>query len=107
MEIANFAFIEPDLCKGCRLCVETCPSGCLEMGTQINKLGYQFARFVNWECTACGMCFYACPEPGAIRVYRKEPVDESAHTDLVSFVHARDRAAGSDEGSRAARESAV
>jgi Fe-S-cluster-containing hydrogenase component 2 len=22
-------------------------------------------------CTGCGICFYACPEPGAIRVYKK------------------------------------
>ncbi|HKJ84603.1 MAG TPA: ferredoxin family protein [Spirochaetia bacterium] len=73
MITVNYAHVEPDLCKGCRLCVETCPRSCLEMGTEINKLGYQYARFVNSTCTACGMCFYACPEPGAITVYKDEP----------------------------------
>ncbi len=74
----NYAHIETDLCKGCRLCVETCPHGCLEMGTEINKLGYQYARFVKDACTACGLCYYACPEPEAITVYRDEPVPEGA-----------------------------
>jgi Fe-S-cluster-containing hydrogenase component 2 len=22
------------------------------------------------DCTGCGICFYCCPEPGAITVYR-------------------------------------
>ena len=74
MESANYVYVEPGLCKGCRLCVETCPRGCLEMGGEINKLGYQFAGFVTYTCTACGMCFYACPEPGAITVYKDEPI---------------------------------
>lgn len=68
----NYTHIEPDLCKGCRLCVETCPHGCLEMGSEINRLGYQYARFVKASCTACGLCFYACPEPEAITVYKGE-----------------------------------
>lgn len=77
MTSVNYARVEPDLCKGCRLCVETCPRSCLEMGTEINRLGYQYARFVHSTCTACGMCFYACPEPGAITVYKDEPARES------------------------------
>jgi NAD-dependent dihydropyrimidine dehydrogenase PreA subunit len=74
----NFVSIEPDLCKGCRLCIDTCPRDCLEMGSEINKLGYQYARFATYNCTACGQCFYSCPEPGAITVYREEPVPEGA-----------------------------
>ena len=78
MEKANFSHVEPDLCKGCRLCVETCPRHCLVMGNKINVLGYQYARFEHYNCTACGMCYYACPEPGAITVYRDEPIREQA-----------------------------
>ena len=70
----NFVSIERDLCKGCRLCMDTCPHGCLEMGSEINILGYQYARFGTSRCTACGLCFYVCPEPGAVTVYRDEPV---------------------------------
>ncbi len=69
----NYVAVAVDLCKGCRLCVDTCPKHCLSIGSAINKLGYQHVRFDSEECTACGMCFYACPEPGAITVYRKEP----------------------------------
>lgn len=75
--LVNFARVEADLCKGCGLCVETCPRGCLEMGTAINRLGYQHARFIQHGCTACGLCFYVCPEPAAIVVYKDEPGDAS------------------------------
>jgi Fe-S-cluster-containing hydrogenase component 2 len=27
--------------------------------------------YVGEGCTGCGICFYACPEPGAIKVYKK------------------------------------
>ena len=66
----NKAEIEKDLCKGCRLCVEFCPKQCIALGSDINILGYQFAKFVNPDCIACGFCFYICPEPGAVRVYK-------------------------------------
>ena len=60
--------IERDQCKGCRLCVVTCPNHCLVIGSDINTLGYQYARFESDACTACARCFYVCPEPGAIKV---------------------------------------
>jgi Fe-S-cluster-containing hydrogenase component 2 len=34
-------------------------------------MGYQYARFAVGRCIACGMCFYTCPEFGAITVYKK------------------------------------
>ena len=74
----SFVSIKPDLCKGCRLCIDTCPHDCLEMGSEINRLGYQYARFAAHNCTACGLCFYTCPEPGAITVYHDEPVPAGA-----------------------------
>lgn len=67
---SNFVVVEADQCKGCRLCVESCPHGCLSIGTKINRIGYQHAVFESDACTACGQCFYACPEPGAITVFR-------------------------------------
>jgi NAD-dependent dihydropyrimidine dehydrogenase PreA subunit len=95
MENANFALIEADLCKGCRLCVETCPRSCLEIGNSINKLGYQNARFATWSCTACGLCFYACPEPGAITVYKSEPVGTLIDSPVAAFSDSvRAKAAG-------------
>jgi len=66
--------IEAEQCKGCELCVSQCPLKCLEMGTNINHLGYPHAIFTGeGRCTGCGICFYACPEPGTITVYKKDP----------------------------------
>jgi hypothetical protein len=28
------------------------------------------AHYTGCDCTGCGICFYCCPEPGAITVYR-------------------------------------
>ena len=67
----NFVKIEPSECKGCRLCVETCPKKCMSIGSEVNNIGYQYARFDEDKgCTACGLCFYVCPELGAITVYK-------------------------------------
>jgi NAD-dependent dihydropyrimidine dehydrogenase PreA subunit len=68
----NRVEIDPSQCKGCRLCVEACPKHCLIIGSEINVLGYQYAKFQNPECTACGFCFYVCPEPGAVTVIKAE-----------------------------------
>ncbi len=62
--------IEAARCKGCCLCIETCPKGCIGRSTEINELGYFYALFDSSECTACGFCFYVCPEPDAITVYK-------------------------------------
>jgi len=68
--------IESAECKGCRLCVEVCPKHCISIGSEINVLGYQFARFESGSCNACGLCFYVCPEPGAITVYKERAARE-------------------------------
>jgi NAD-dependent dihydropyrimidine dehydrogenase PreA subunit len=68
---ANRIEIDPSQCKGCRVCVEACPRGCIAIASEINELGYQPAKFLaEKRCAACGLCFYVCPEPGAITVYK-------------------------------------
>ena len=66
----NQSLINADLCKGCRVCVESCPKHCLSIGSAINILGYQYAVSSSEGCTACGICFYVCPEPGAVTVHK-------------------------------------
>lgn len=59
------------LCKGCDFCVQACPPDVLGFSTDINERGYRYSYYKGDGCTGCGICFYNCPEPGAIVVYRK------------------------------------
>ena len=63
--------IDPEMCKGCQLCVEACVPRVLQMATFLNHLGYHPATYLGHGCNGCGLCFYACPEPGAIRVFKR------------------------------------
>jgi 2-oxoglutarate ferredoxin oxidoreductase subunit delta len=62
--------INTEECKGCGLCVESCPPKVLELEPGLNGYGVHPAHYKGESCTGCGICFYACPEPGAITVYR-------------------------------------
>ena len=62
--------IDTDECKGCGLCVESCPPKCLELLPSLNAYGVHPAHYTGDTCTGCGICFYCCPEPGALTVYR-------------------------------------
>jgi 2-oxoglutarate ferredoxin oxidoreductase subunit delta len=57
-------------CKGCGLCVESCPPKCLFLAPDLSAYGVHPARYTGQDCTGCGICFYCCPEPGAVTVYR-------------------------------------
>jgi len=65
--------IDVEECKGCGLCVESCPPKCLELAPDLSSYGVHPARYTGHDCTGCGICFYCCPEPGAIIVYRLIP----------------------------------
>ena len=63
--------VSPEHCKGCGLCVQSCPKEVLALLSSFNSRGYHPAHYIGDGCTGCGMCFYACPEPAAITVYKK------------------------------------
>ncbi|MBN1335504.1 MAG: 4Fe-4S binding protein [Deltaproteobacteria bacterium] len=68
--MANHIEIDRDRCKGCGLCVASCPRQIIELGRDINAKGYHFAVQVDpSRCIACQMCAVSCPDV-AITVYR-------------------------------------
>ena len=57
-----------DECKGCG-------RGGLRyhaFGFSMNGKGYVPAVYIGEGCNGCGICFYNCPEPYAIVVYKKD-----------------------------------
>ena len=54
----------PQYCKGCGRCIESCAKHCIEMGTEINPQTGLVPVVLDLEnCSACGLCMTACPEP--------------------------------------------
>lgn len=79
MYIKNYVEINSEECKGCRLCEDDCPNECLTVSSGINKMGYQYMEFKPGKCVACGICYYVCPELGAITVIKE--VKEVVHNE--------------------------
>ena len=61
--------IDRERCKGCQLCLETCPQKLIFLSEEFNEKGYHFAVFEqSEECTGCTLCGRICPDM-AIVVY--------------------------------------
>lgn len=60
----GMVILEVDRCKGCAICVESCPTGTLGMSTDtFNAKGYRPVAVVKpEECTGCGICAIVCPD---------------------------------------------
>jgi len=67
----GYVVIRKDECKGCQLCINSCPSSVLNLSTNMNRMGYHYTEYVGEGCTGCGICFYTCPEPAGITVFKK------------------------------------
>ena len=70
----GFVAMNTEECKGCGLCVMACAAGVLHLSEKLNRYGYHFAVYEGHGGSGCGLCFPACPEPGAITVYRRAPL---------------------------------
>ncbi len=70
-EARGYVVVNVDECKGCGLCIESCPPKVLELAPDLSPYGVHPARYVGERCTGCGICYFCCPEPGAIEVYRR------------------------------------
>lgn len=76
MEDRPYPIIIVEECKGCGRCVAACPKKVLNMSNEPNKRGYKFAIYSGEGCTGCFICFYNCPEPYALEVYKPGKEDE-------------------------------
>jgi len=69
--VVNEVVIREEECKGCKRCIDACPPRVLEVASHFNKMSYHPAQYKGEGCTGCAICFYTCPEPGAITVIRR------------------------------------
>ncbi|MFH1847825.1 MAG: 4Fe-4S binding protein [Candidatus Omnitrophota bacterium] len=62
--------IDKELCKGCALCVASCPNGLIVICDKVNSMGLKVAQFKGeGKCTGCAFCAVMCPDC-AIEVYK-------------------------------------
>ncbi|MDR2887183.1 MAG: ferredoxin family protein [Bacteroidales bacterium] len=62
--------IDTEKCKGCELCIASCPSKVIDAAKELNEKGYHYAYPAKHEqCTGCANCAIVCPD-GVITVYK-------------------------------------
>jgi NAD-dependent dihydropyrimidine dehydrogenase PreA subunit len=76
--------VDQEECKGCGLCVESCAQKSLELSPELNHYGVHPAQQRTDGCSGCAICYFVCPEPGAIAVYQRvEQNREVLHAAVV------------------------
>ena len=68
--------INEEFCKGCGLCIDTCPLKLIRTSNRVSKKGYHAAEFFDPEnkCSGCTFCALICPD-AAITIYRERRVE--------------------------------
>ncbi|MCQ2203109.1 MAG: 4Fe-4S binding protein [Bacteroidales bacterium] len=62
--------IDNNRCKGCGLCVATCPAKTLQLSNNVNTRGYNFSQQLRPNrCIGCASCALICPD-ACITVFR-------------------------------------
>jgi 2-oxoglutarate ferredoxin oxidoreductase subunit delta len=69
-KIRGAIVVNIEKCKGCELCIGSCPADVIQMAKKVNGKGYHYA-FMNLPeaCTGCANCAMVCPDT-VITVYR-------------------------------------
>ena len=61
----------PDLCKGCGLCIEKCPTKVIRWSKNLSFNGTATVEPRMTGCIVCGTCEMVCPDT-AIAIYRHD-----------------------------------
>jgi len=69
-KIKGAIVVDVEKCKGCEVCVISCPTHVISMTKDVNGKGYHYAYMENSDaCTGCTNCAIVCPD-GVISVYK-------------------------------------
>ena len=69
-KIRGAVVIDTEKCKGCEVCVVTCPTQTLALAVEVNGKGYHYSFAANPEaCIGCSNCAVVCPDD-VITVYK-------------------------------------
>lgn len=69
-KIKGAIVVDVEKCKGCEVCVISCPTHVISMTKDVNGKGYHYAYMENPDaCTGCTNCAIVCPD-GVISVYK-------------------------------------
>ncbi len=71
-KIKGSIIVDRERCKGCGVCVVSCPFGVLKLSAEVNSKGYNYSFMANPDaCTGCASCAVICPD-SCITVYRQK-----------------------------------
>lgn len=69
-KVRGSIIINIEKCKGCELCVVSCPTGTISIAKEVNNKGFNYAWPSNPElCTGCANCAIVCPDV-VITIYK-------------------------------------
>ena len=58
-------YFKEENCKGCCLCIKTCPKKIIIISDKLNNKGYHTAAILEEnmkQCTGCASCARICPD---------------------------------------------
>ena len=62
-KIKGTIIVDRERCKGCEVCVASCPFDVLRLATEVNSRGYNYAEMAQPDkCTGCASCSIICPD---------------------------------------------